>query len=168
MKKGIVSIFLLSIMLIFGGCNSTVKNSSNYLKVTKDDEKIILEYLDTKTNDISAPSGGKMYSAFDVLGTDDNKIYIWVVKEQFIKHDSEMIQGTGGVSLPVVLNIKTIDGKIKVIDHKSPRDGNEGAKDIKKLFPENVRNLMNKNNNERVTRLEEFIRNRAGRIKEGA
>ncbi|MDN5316849.1 MAG: hypothetical protein PWR08_973, partial [Thermoanaerobacterium sp.] len=36
----------------------------------------------TKTNDIAYPNKGKMYSAFELLGTDKDKIYIWLVKEE--------------------------------------------------------------------------------------
>jgi len=159
MKKIITFIFIFSIILIFSGCNSTVKNSSGSLKVTKDDEKIILEYLDTKTNDILAPSGGKMYSSFTVLGTDKNKIYIFMLKEEFMKHDSEMIRN-GGVSTPLVLNVETIDGKMKITSHKFPGEGDKNAKDMKKLFPENIRNEINQLRNNPTVPLQEDIDNR--------
>ncbi|MFL0247109.1 hypothetical protein [Candidatus Clostridium stratigraminis] len=160
MKKVVLpSIILLVIILIFGLYNLTAKTSSNSLKISKDDEKIILEYLDTKTNDILAPLGGKLYSAFTVLGTDDNKIYILMLKEEFIKHGNEMIQN-GGVSAPMVLNVQTNDGKIKIIGHKYPRDGEEGSIDLKRLFPKNVRNVLNKIRNDGSFNLQDAIKNR--------
>ncbi len=153
MKKGVLLIFLLSMAIILGGCSQTLKNSSNSLSITKDDEKAILKYLDTKTDDILAPTSGKVYSAFNILGTDNDKIYTWVIKKE------EIIGSV--VSLPVVLNVETIDGKIKVINHKFPRDGDEGAKDIIKLFPKNVRDIMyDKNYNERIIQLQDIIDNR--------
>lgn len=153
MKKGIFIIFLLSMVIVLGGCSQTLKNSSNSLSITKDDEKAILKYLDTKTDDILAPTSGKVYSAFYILGTDNDKIYTWVTKKE------EIIGSV--VSLPVALNVETIDGKIKVINHKFPRDGDEGAKDIEKLFPKNVRDVMyDKDHNERVIELEDIIKNR--------
>ncbi|NTW25488.1 MAG: hypothetical protein HGA37_12385 [Lentimicrobium sp.] len=160
MKKWIILIFLLSVMLIWGGCNSTPKNSSNSLIITKDDEKIILKYLDTKTNDISSPEGRRMYSAFDSLGTDSDKIYIWMLKEECLKQGNE-IEWTNGVSLPVVLYVKSLEDKIEIKSHKFPEDGEGNNKNIRKLFPENVRSVMYNNSNERVTRLEQIIRNRA-------
>lgn len=163
MKKGIVLILLLSVMLILQGCNSKVKNSSNTLKITKDDEKIILEYLDTKTNDISSPREGKMYSAFEILGTDSDKIYIWMLKVECLKQDNE-VKMTNGVSLPIVLNVEVMEDKIEIKSHKYPEDGDLYAKSIKKLFPENVRNVMSNKYNERAIQLEEIIRNR---VKEG-
>jgi hypothetical protein len=79
--------------------------TTNPLKITQNDKKIILNYLDTKTNDIAYPSKGKMYSAFELLGTDKDKIYIWLVKEEYIKTGTNLERGQG-VSLPVVLKIK--------------------------------------------------------------
>lgn len=153
MKKGIFFIFLLLMMIVLGGSSQVLKNSSNSLSITKDDEKEILKYLDTKTNDILAPTNGKVYSAFYILGTDNDKIYTWVIKKEEIIRSS--------VSLPVVLNVETINGKIKVISHKFPRDGHDGAEDIKKLFPENVRHIMyDKNHNERIIQLQDIIENR--------
>lgn len=135
------------------------KNSSNSLKITKDDEKVILEYLDKKTNDISSPRGGKMYSAFDILGTDSNRIYIWMLKEECLKQGNE-VKMTNGVSLPVVLNIEIVTNKIVIKSHKFPGDGEGNGESIKRLFPANVINLMSNNHNERVTQLEEAIQRR--------
>lgn len=159
MRKGIMFIFLLSMLLILGGCNLTVKDASNSLKITKEDEKIILEYLDTKTNDVSSPRGGTMYSAFTVLGTDSDKLYIWMLKEETLKQGSEVIM-TNGTSLPLVLYIKTGEEKIIITNHKYPEDGQGNGKSIRKLFPENVRKVMSNNYNERADQLEEIIKNR--------
>jgi hypothetical protein len=160
MKKGTIFIFLLSVMLILEGCNSIAKNSSNSLKITENDEETILEYLDTKTNDISSPREGKMYSAFDILGTDSDKIYIWMLKEECLKQGNE-VKMTNGVSLPVVLYVETVEDKIEIKNHKFPEDGEQIGKSRRKLFPENVRNVMSNNSNERIIQLEEIIRNRA-------
>ena len=45
MKKGTIFIFLLSMVLILGGCNSTAKDSSNALKATVNEERKIELYL---------------------------------------------------------------------------------------------------------------------------
>ncbi len=45
MKKGIIFIFLLSMVLILGGCNSTAKDSSNSLNATVNGDKKIELYL---------------------------------------------------------------------------------------------------------------------------
>ena len=159
MRNGIVFIFLLSMLLILGGCNLTLKDASNSLNLNKEDEKIILKYLDTKTNDISSPRGGTMYSAFTVLGTDSDKIYIWMLKEETLKQGSEVIM-TNGTSLPLVLYIEIEEDKIVIKNHKYPEDGQGNGKSIRKLFPGNVIKVMSNNYNERAEQLEEIINNR--------
>jgi hypothetical protein len=78
MKFETLFFMLLAIIIIFTGCNSTRRDvDNNTIKITQNDEKVILEYLDTKTDDIAYPSkGNKTYSAFNLLGTDIDKIYI--------------------------------------------------------------------------------------------
>ena len=156
--------FILSSLILFvlWGCNSTPKDAPNTLKVTQADEKIIQEYLDTKTNDINAPSYGKMYSAFKVYGTDSNRIYLWMLKSEYLGQGKEL---TNGVSIPLVLYIESKEGKIEVKDHKYPKDGVEYGKSLEKLFPQNVRNEMSNSHNELISQLEKVIENR---IKEEA
>jgi len=151
--------FIISVLFIFVGCNSAVKNSPEPIKITKEDEKVILEYLDTKTNDISSPRYGKMYSSFVVLGTDSDKIYIWMLKEEYLKKNGQVAM-ISGVSLPVALYVKAGKDIIEIEDHKYPKDGNRYAESIKKLFPENVTKEIFANNNQRVKQLEETIKNR--------
>ncbi|MEG0775688.1 hypothetical protein [Clostridium sp.] len=159
MKKYSIFIFLVCIIIILGGCNSKLKNSSNSLEITKEYEGVILEYLDKNTDDINSPRNGKMYSAFNVLGTDTDKIYVWMLKEEFLKQNSE-INMTNGVSLPLVLYINTEKDKIEIINHKYPEDGEGYGRSLKKLFPQNVIKVMNDNHNESVEKLEEIIKNR--------
>ena len=157
-KRFFVFILLLSIFFILGNCNSTPKDSSNTLKITEVDKKIIQEYLETKTNNISAPyNGGKMYSAFKILGTDNNKIYVWMLKHEYLKQTNEL---TGGVSIPLVLYVKTKGNNIEIKKHKYPKEGEEYGRSLTKLFPENVREEMNSNPNELAHQLQEIINNR--------
>ncbi|MCP2238768.1 hypothetical protein [Thermoanaerobacterium thermosaccharolyticum] len=148
---------ILSIIIVFTGCSSTPKiTATNTLKITQNDKKIILNYLDTKTNDIAYPSKGKMYSAFELLETDKDKIYIWVVKEEYIKVGATLERGQG-VSLPVVLKIKKSSKGISIISHNFPKDGVNFNKDVKKLFPANIRFP----NNEEMVKLIEVTKTRA-------
>lgn len=158
-KRISIFVFLLSITIFFIGCNSKLENSSNTLKITKEDEKTILEYLDIKTIDIDEARVGKMYSAFSILGTDEDSIYIWLLKEEYFKQGNEIVQ-QGGVSLPVVLYIEKSKNGIEIKNHKYPGDGEQYGKDIKKLFPRNVIDEINRNYNERVEKLEEIIKSR--------
>lgn len=159
MKKVVILAFIFSFIFILAGCNPKTKNYAESIKITKEDEKVILEYLDTKTNDISLPRYGKMYSAFVVFGTDADKIYIWMLKEEYLNKNGQVTKASG-VSLPVVLYAKAGKDKIEIEDHKYPEDGSRYVASIIKLFPESVRNQMFVNNNERVKQLEEAIQNR--------
>jgi hypothetical protein len=158
MKRRSFVLLLLSILFVLGGCNSTPEDSSNIIKITQADEKIIEEYLDKRTNDISTPyGGGKMYSAFNILGTDDNKIYVWMLKSEYLKQTNEL---TNGVSVPIVIYIETKGDKIEIKNHKCPKDGVEYGKSLRKLFPQNVRDEIENNHNEFIQHLEEIIKNR--------
>ncbi|MEG6565701.1 hypothetical protein V6B95_01860 [Thermoanaerobacterium saccharolyticum] len=153
----LIFVSILSIIIVFAGCNSSQKiTTANPLKITQNDKKIILNYLDTKTNDIAYPSKGKMYSAFELLGTDKDKIYIWVVKEEYIKAGTNLESGQG-VSLPVVLKIKKSSKGISIISHDFPKDGVNHNKDVKKLIPANIRFP----NNEETVKLVEVTKTRA-------
>jgi len=87
MKTGSIIVFMLSIIIIFAGCGEIKTDATNELKITPDDEKTIQEYCDMKTDDIARASEGKMYSAFKILGTDKDKIYIWLVKREYSKSE---------------------------------------------------------------------------------
>jgi hypothetical protein len=153
----LIFVSILSIIIVFAGCNSNQKIiTTNPLKITQNDKKIILNYLDTKTNDIAYPSKGKMYSAYELLGTDKDKIYIWLVKEEYIKAGTNLERGQG-VSLPVVLKIKKSSKGISIISPDFPKDGVNYNKDVKKLFPANIRFP----NNEEIKNLVKVIETRA-------
>lgn len=157
-KKRYSFLVIISMLLIFSGCDATPKNSSNPLTLTPQDEQKIEEYLDTRTEDISSPSqGGKMYSAFKILGTDTDKIYLWMLKYEYLRQSSEL---TNGVSLPVVLTIKTKDHQIIIENHSFPKDGSEYGPSLTKLFPQNIRDQISNNHTETVKALEQIIKDR--------
>lgn len=160
MKKRSIFIFVLLIILILGGCNSTAKNASNSLKITIEDEKIIQIYLDTKTDDLLKARDGKVYSAFTILGTDKNRIYVWVEKIECAKEGNLIVQQDGAAS-PLVLYIKDTNNGIAIKGHKGPEDGEGYGRSIMKLFPENVRNMINTDYNERAVKLVEEAKSRA-------
>lgn len=160
MKKRSILIFLLLMVALFTGCSLLAGQPSNSITITKADEKTIEEYINTKTDDISSAREGKMYSAFALLGSDKDRIYLWVLKEEFVKAGDRIVQ-QNGVSLPVVLYVKDTGNGIEIKNHKYPEDGEGYGKSLKKLFPESVINIISKNHNERVTKLEETIKSLA-------
>lgn len=143
MKIGTMFVYLLSILIIFAGCGEIKTDATNALKITPNDEKTIQKYCDTKTDDIDS-SEGKRYSAFELLGTDKDRIYIWLIKTVYIKNEGQDDTPESGssVSLPVVLYIKN-DGKgITIISHKWPHDGKDWGRDVVRLFPPNIRKIF--------------------------
>jgi hypothetical protein len=140
MKIGTIFIFIFSIIIFFTGCNSTKAEATNNLKITRNDEKVILEYLDMKTKDIANSSKGKMYSTFKLLGTDDDRIYIWLVKKEYLKKEGQNTPGSGSVvSLPVVLFVNKGEKGISITSHNTPPDGANFGKAVSRLFPTNIR-----------------------------
>lgn len=140
MRIGKIYVLILSLLIILTGCNSVSKDASNTLKITENDEKTILEYLNINTKDIANSSKGKIFNAFKILGTDKDRIYIWLVKkEYFKKEDQNTLEDGSVVSLPVVLYIKKVDDGISVTKHKCPPDGVNYGKVVTKLFPSNIR-----------------------------
>lgn len=140
-KKIIFIICMLIIIVIVFIFTFMNKDSTNISEISKDDEKQILEYLDTKTNDISRPSkgkNGKLYSSYKLLGIEQNKIYIWLVKEEYVGDKS-----IGNVvACPVVLYVKKDNHKILIKKHSFSEDGINYGKSIQKFFPENIREIM--------------------------
>ncbi|MGH4117390.1 hypothetical protein [Clostridium sp.] len=151
---------IISIIIIIIVAFLAYDKWGNSFGITKTDEKIILQYLDTKTNDINEAREGKMYSAFTVLGTDEDKIYVWVLKEGYFIEEGKL-SVESGTSLPVVLYIKNGKNGIRIKSHKYPDDGMGYVKSLKKLFPYHVRYAIDSNYNERVEKLEKIIKNKA-------
>lgn len=158
MKLKISSIFLLATIIIFSGCNLSKKVSTNNLEISKIDQKVILEYLDEKTDDILSSKRGKVYSSFKLLGENKDEIYIWVVKLEYFNEGSEISHDGGdAVSIPVVLKFKLKDNNISILSHKYPNDGQNYNQSVKKLFPNNIKFP----NNEEVLKLNESATKRA-------
>lgn len=128
MKKLIpISLLLLFISLLVS-CKSINTNENNNIEITEKTEKIIEEYLDNNTDDIDlGKNSQKCYTAFEILGTSDNKIYLWLQKE-----------GISAISLPVVLTVKNNDDELIITSHDFPGDGASYSKYIKKLFPNDI------------------------------
>jgi hypothetical protein len=127
MKKQSTYILLsiaLALFLFSCGGSKTVN--------TAVDNAVIEKYLDEK---VLEPSfGGKIYSSHKVFGTDGDKIFIWAYLQEYYKKEGKCEAGTGW-SVPMVLNTSTTNGKLSIISHTVPVDGDMYSSDIKKLFP---------------------------------
>lgn len=147
-KKNII-ISILAILAIFTiifcyNYNTTPRNATNSLRITKAYEKTIQEYIDTSTYKLGYPEIGKMYSTFKVLGTDKDRIYIWISKAEFYKEKNK-IKMQNCVIEPIVLYVKVNKNTIKIKSYKFSEDGESNGKSMRKLFPKNILEIMDKN-----------------------
>jgi hypothetical protein len=160
MKKiiyiSMVILLVFSALLYLGTREAT--NSLEVIDrvITEKDEKVILEYLNAKTDDINAARESKMYSAFVILGNSKDRIYIWLLKEECSNYGDYIDEGNG-VSLPVVLYIKEGSNGIEIKKHKYPEDGERYGRSMKKLFPKVVLQKIDREYNEIMATLKEKI-----------
>ena len=137
MKKTVVVLLLI---LLFTGFRYT-KNEPNKLELSRSDEKEIEEYINTLNN---PGMGGEMNSAFELLGKNDEKgeLYLWIASQEYFRKDEDQpLESTSGVSMPLLL--KVIKEEALVIKgHKAPREGIFYNKDVKRMFPKDVREKM--------------------------
>ncbi|MEI6123208.1 MAG: hypothetical protein WCQ95_06210 [Bacteroidota bacterium] len=102
---------------------------------TQDKNNAIEIYLDSK---VMQPSfGGKVFSAHKVLESDKDKFYVWALLQEYYKKDAKTLAGSGW-SVPLILNISESQGKLTIVSHVLPRDGDLYGEDIKKLFPKEI------------------------------
>lgn len=159
MNLRLIFVIVLVTIIVFSGGYSYSKNvSTETLEITQADEKIILDYLDNETNDLASPHRGKMYSAFNLLGTSRNKIYLWVTKIEYLQVGDKIThEGGDAVSSHVVLYVKKTGKNFRILSHKFPDDGENYVKSLKKLFPPNI---LRPNYDDNL-KLEEITRTRA-------
>ncbi|MBY0755349.1 hypothetical protein K5V21_07750 [Clostridium sardiniense] len=136
-KKISIFIILLTVTL-FLGCTAITKRNINEknintMTITEKDEETIREYIDNKTGNDIVVSDEETYSAFKILGSSDNEIYLWVLKEN---------ESGGGGSVPLVLEIKKENNNLNILSYKMPGSGDDYGKDIKEMFPKGVQNKI--------------------------
>ena len=77
----------------------------------------------------------------EVTKDDHYNFYAWVLEGKYYLENNE-IKESSGSSIPYKFVIKKKDGKFIVVDYKIPRDGSYYSKDIKKIFPRDVRSVI--------------------------
>jgi len=130
-----VVVIMISTILTISGCS----HNTTLLTVTETENILILDYLDQKV--FSPNFGGKVFSAYKLLGRETGKLYIWAIIQEYYKKDGILETGTGW-SVPLVLNLAESGGNEKISSHISPRDGSLYSKDIEKLFPRNLQKTV--------------------------
>lgn len=141
---------IVACTISFVGCSSN--EEINKLELTNADKNIIKEYLETGEDTIvSNFNNGEIYTAFEVLGTSEDEIYLWVLQET----------STGeGASVPVLINANRENEVLSIEGYKMPGDGDMYGEDIKKMFPKYVQKKIfaeTEEYNNRVDRLKEEI-----------
>lgn len=150
-RMGVVGA-LVACTISFVGCANN--EEINKLELTNADKNIIKEYLETGEDTIvSNVDNGEIYTAFEVLGTSEDEIYLWVLQET----------STGeGASVPVLMNANRENEVLSIDGYKMPGDGDMYGEDIKKMFPKYVQEKIFpgvEEYNKRVDRLKEAIEN---------
>lgn len=152
-KKISIFIILLTVTLFLGctAINDTNEENINTINITEKDEETIREYIDNKTGNDIVMSAEKTYSTFKILGSSDNEIYLWVLKEN---------ESGGGGSVPLVLEAKKENNNLNILSYKMPGSGDDYGKDIKEMFPKGVQNKIFSNattHNEMINELEKEL-----------
>jgi len=96
----------------------------------------IQRYLETSIE--STNSGGKMFCAYELFGTETKKtkkyIYLWTACMEYYVKGGVLRQGAA-VSLPVALTAKETSHGDMIKGHKKPVDGEGYGNSIRKIFP---------------------------------
>ena len=96
----------------------------------------IQRYLETSIE--SPNSGGKMFCAYELFGTETKNakkyIYLWTACMEYYVKGGVLRQGAA-VSLPVALNAEETSHGDMIKGHKKPVDGEGYGNSIRKIFP---------------------------------
>lgn len=104
----------------------------------------ILEYLISFSENNKMYENEKSFVAMKTYLVEEVKerrlyyVYSWVLEESYYLNNNEIVQDSGS-SIPHKFIIERNDDNYKVIDYMIPRDGSLYQKDMKVLFPYDVR-----------------------------
>jgi hypothetical protein len=137
----------------------------NTIKISNNDKLSIESYLNK--NILKPNFGGKIISAFEILGTskENNEIYVWALVTEYYKEDNDLVLGTSS-SGPIVLSVKNANNTLIITDFTKPRDGSYYSKDIEKLFPILIQDKIEKYPSNRINKLEVIIDLKKEKLKE--
>lgn len=129
----IISLLMLNSVLV--GCSIGSSKSDVQQIELPPREETIESYLKGL---ISWPiSGDEVITTFEVLGQDQDMIYLWAVQWEHYKRS--FLETGKGWSNPMILTVKpSKDGELSIISHEVPREGKYYKEDIKKMFPERL------------------------------
>ena len=116
-----------------------------------------------------AYSGGKVFCAYNVLGTEsrDNvaNVYVWALCGEYTLDNGVLTLSTAS-RLPVALHMQKSNGQYTVTSYDVPRDGIDYGPSIQRIFPPDAIEKICVTNtdcyNERAERLQNEIEQKAG------
>ncbi len=145
-KRCTALLFIVFFCLFYFSCSaddeapcSCCTTENETMKITLEEDRVIKDYL--AKNIISPNSGGEVFSAYSLLGRNEEQLFIWAYTQEFYKESGDIIQGTGR-SGPLVLLVDDSGEILLITGHKEPRDGSYYAEDLKKLFPPEIQNKI--------------------------
>jgi hypothetical protein len=112
--------------------------------------------------------GGKVFCAYDVLGTDawadKADVYVWALCGEYYLENDVPTLGTAG-SLPVALHMQKSGEQVNLVSYEIPLSGVDYGPSIQNIFPlDAIQNMCEGNiecYNERAERLEVDIEQQA-------
>ncbi|WP_342543578.1 hypothetical protein MHH33_08640 [Paenisporosarcina sp. FSL H8-0542] len=127
---------ILSIFLV--GCAPDVpeiKDGNSH--VTEEMDEVISDYIVEKYKGIYYPSE-KQFEVHRIYGTSEENgvinVNMWSYFSGFNKANG--VESQSGHSLPALIQLKKTDSGYEVIKYIEPKEGNQYASSIKKMFPE--------------------------------
>ena len=157
---GVIFLFLIVLATLFGIDINRMKNNEPVVfstwgfdyfpPVNLDEEKIINSienYVVANGDEYRKDANSKTFASMRVFLIDEKKennlfyVYAWVLEGKYYLENNE-IKESSGSSIPYKFVIKKKDGKFIVVDYKIPRDGSYYPKDIKNIFPRDVRSFI--------------------------
>jgi len=138
----LIIIFLFLFYLSFaddkGSCPCCTAENGR-MEITLEEDRVIKDYLNN--NIISPDFGGEVFSAYSLLGRNEEELYIWAYTQEFYEDSGDINRATGR-SGPLVLLLDDLDEMLLITEHKKPRDGSYYTEDINKLFPPEIQDKI--------------------------
>lgn len=108
---------------------------------------IIEKYFEEEAKRESNRSDAKSFVSTRIylLSEKKNKIcvYAWILEKTFYEENGELVEDSG-YSIPFVIDLRKEDDSYVVDDYQIPRDGSNYYSDMKKMFPNDVLNKMDR------------------------
>lgn len=159
-KKSKKKIILLSIFILLIIAFSVIYSSTlkiNLINESNDLYDIAIDYLrdrEFKSNPDSSKDDFNVFYSYHSFGIEKRGnykyMYMWIYSESDYLEEKDSLAISTSSSLPVKITIK----ENKVINVEYPKDGNEYASSIYKLFPRTIaKQVLNYNNEKNINKL---------------